>query len=320
MSDGPSRYARTASRPLELALAIRSGIPILHMDGTLDTADVRTRRSGFAGAVPVVLDQVSDWWDSVGNNKWPDDRLDPMGRLPWPKVWAEWREHTRDDALVGLLMLEQPREKALLSYVGTPMVGAESLHGDFLVTLQWYSKPHGVNKIVVAPPIVYGARSSGESFDNPNGNLPFATYREKWPPHFRATDMLETYVVWRLFTALLRVRGTVVQEVDIPRAVRRQYARIADDAAPWITYKTLSVDLALPGTAKSHDQSTAPNTAPRGVPLHLVRAHIADYREGKGLFGKYRGLVWKSAHRRGYERLGVVSKTYEPSVTHVPQV
>jgi len=44
---------------------------------------------------------------------------------------------------------------------------------------------------------------------------------------------------------------------------------------------------------------------------HMVRAHRADYRNGKGLFGRIHGLVWVPEHKRGNPELGTVKQTFE---------
>lgn len=47
------------------------------------------------------------------------------------------------------------------------------------------------------------------------------------------------------------------------------------------------------------------------LPLHICRGHFKDYRNGAGLFGKYKGLYWWDEHARGDEEHGVVVKDYE---------
>lgn len=44
--------------------------------------------------------------------------------------------------------------------------------------------------------------------------------------------------------------------------------------------------------------------------MHTCRGHFADYRKGKGLFGKLKGLYWINSHVRGSEEHGVVEKDY----------
>jgi len=44
--------------------------------------------------------------------------------------------------------------------------------------------------------------------------------------------------------------------------------------------------------------------------LHICRGHFKDYRNGKGLFGKFNDLIWWSDHVRGSIANGIVSKDY----------
>lgn len=46
------------------------------------------------------------------------------------------------------------------------------------------------------------------------------------------------------------------------------------------------------------------------IRAHWIRGHYADYRKGKGLFGKIHGLFWIPECRRGNEELGQVIPEY----------
>lgn len=45
-------------------------------------------------------------------------------------------------------------------------------------------------------------------------------------------------------------------------------------------------------------------------PLTIFRGHFKDFRDGKGLFGKYKEIYWWDQHVRGNEENGVVIKDY----------
>jgi hypothetical protein len=47
------------------------------------------------------------------------------------------------------------------------------------------------------------------------------------------------------------------------------------------------------------------------LPLHQVRGHLADYTEGKGLFGKYNIRIWKPDFWRGDIEYGKINKDYK---------
>ena len=44
--------------------------------------------------------------------------------------------------------------------------------------------------------------------------------------------------------------------------------------------------------------------------LHICRGHFKDYRDGKGLFGKYRDIYWWESHVRGNAEYGTIHKDY----------
>ena len=82
-------FAAESKRPLVLAeQLLQEGV--IYVGSPNGTRRVPYPKEAFAGCTPVVLDAVSDWWDAQGAEKWPDHRLEPNYRLPWPAVWAEW--------------------------------------------------------------------------------------------------------------------------------------------------------------------------------------------------------------------------------------
>ena len=44
--------------------------------------------------------------------------------------------------------------------------------------------------------------------------------------------------------------------------------------------------------------------------LHICRGHFKDYRDGRGLFGKHKGLYWWEQNVRGSIEQGVHIKDY----------
>lgn len=45
--------------------------------------------------------------------------------------------------------------------------------------------------------------------------------------------------------------------------------------------------------------------------LHICRGHFKNYSNGKGLFGKYKGLYWWDMNLRGNSENGTVVKDYK---------
>jgi len=73
---------------------------------------------------------------------------------------------------------------------------------------------------------------------------------------------------------------------------------------PLHTFKTLLVEQVIPGGGS--------RTGTSGVERshHIVRGHFSDYRNGPGLFGKHKVLVWRPHHVAGNKGVGTVDKNY----------
>jgi hypothetical protein len=46
-------------------------------------------------------------------------------------------------------------------------------------------------------------------------------------------------------------------------------------------------------------------------PMSIVRGHFKDFRDGKGLFGKYKDIYWWDQHVIGDSEIGVIEKDYK---------
>lgn len=109
--------------------------------------------------------------------------------------------------------------------------------------------------------------------------------------------------------------------LNIKNVVRRphhpdkklQIKRVKNGRRPLVTYYTLEVT--VPGKHfVGGNMPVAKDEGENSRPLHLVRGHLADYRDGKGLFGKYKGVYWMPAHFRGKAENGVVNKRYKVDI------
>lgn len=78
------------------------------------------------------------------------------------------------------------------------------------------------------------------------------------------------------------------------------------------TFKTIKVN---PMRTVKHytdlDTQQPSNSQPSNTPLHIVRGHFKDFRDGKGLFGKYKDVFWWDQAVRGSIDNGAVIKDYD---------
>lgn len=329
MSDSPQVFAAIPRRPLLLANLLREKQEAMTLDGQMVPAPQRM----FAGAVPVVLDGVSEWWaqqEELGPGKheweWPDSSLVANWRLPWPHVWAEYRDHFDDRGLRGLLMREHTLRPKHLSddlratlrqfYADHPLFSEGKDDDRFIANIDpditacvtcLLFRSHHLQPTV---PVAVGAilwLATREGRPSPKDSalgFGFGDDRQR-VPHFG------TVAIWSLFTALMGVKHLGVADIPIGRQERRAHERHRDrlPPLPWVSYKTLAIQL----PRQAVQRFGVPLARP-GVRFHLVRGHLADYSQGAGLFGRWRQVVWRSAHHRGFQHLGAISKTYSADV------
>jgi hypothetical protein len=108
--------------------------------------------------------------------------------------------------------------------------------------------------------------------------------------------------------ALLNVKNVVMRLQSVNE--RLQKKRVKQGKLPLVKMYTLEIE--APGKRFVGESSPMPKNLPPSSsrPLHLVRGHLADYRDGKGLFGKHRGVYWIPSHMRGEIDNGIIKKRY----------
>ena len=112
-------------------------------------------------------------------------------------------------------------------------------------------------------------------------------------------------VAW---TTLSMLNCANIETVEHKAPEAFQKARAKGGKKPFVSYHTVRVDL-----DKTPRQITAPGlpgdgTAPR---LHKKRGHMKDYRRGKGLFGRYKGVWFWGDMTAGSEEAGVIVSDYK---------
>ena len=114
-------------------------------------------------------------------------------------------------------------------------------------------------------------------------------------------------VAWTTL-AMMNCANIETVEHKAPEAFQKSRAR--SGKKPLVSYHTVRVDL-----DKTPRQIAAPSlpgdgTTPR---LHKKRGHMKDYRRGKGLFGRYKGVWFWGDMTAGSAEEGVVVSDYEVS-------
>lgn len=118
---------------------------------------------------------------------------------------------------------------------------------------------------------------------------------------------LASLVAWTAL-AMLNCQNIDTIEHHAPEPFQR--SRTRKGKKPLISYRTIQVNLER--TPRSIGAECLPDVDADGnVRLHGVRGHMKDYRKGKGLFGKYKGLWYWGPALAGDASEGVVVSDYK---------
>lgn len=135
-------------------------------------------------------------------------------------------------------------------------------------------------------------------------------YWASYPTHDHAVKLSHVYL-GPAFHALTMMNVKNARFVDVVPPDKLNKARKKRGKLPLVRHTVVEIDAFGPkkrGAAPEELCGTEAPAEPKA--LHTARGHYADYREGKGLFGKLRGLYWRGAHVRGQAGAGIVHKTY----------
>jgi hypothetical protein len=94
--------------------------------------------------------------------------------------------------------------------------------------------------------------------------------------------------------------------VDFNHSEKLQKNRLKKNKFPLMNYKTLEI-LPMHRFASSRKDKTESLE----YSLHICRGHFKDFRNGNGLFGKYKDIYWWDSMVRGKKEQGEVIKDYK---------
>ncbi len=158
---------------------------------------------------------------------------------------------------------------------------------------------------------VYKFNETGEII----GNTPIS-WRERNHPLIERDFFMMAQITTEILIAISFMhckKQTKLIEHIPPEKVQRK--RIKNNKLPLTKYYTLDIEPLkeiLRTEGRVHEV---------GLPkaLHICRGHFKDYSQGKGLFGKYKGLYWWDNHIRGSEDAGIIVKDYAVKLPDVEE-
>ena len=247
--------------------------------------------------LPVILcDNVSSYYfEGTGKEQWNLIRDFPNVAPPYPIAWFEHRfpkQIVSDER--GNTNVEALTPKGRVGWI---VIGAnrEDVVGENI--------PGGARWILAAEQFIdYG---TGKFYGSP-GTITIAV--DEYGRVMEAPSMMafcgpEAYAIMRalmtwlhpilLTLSFMHCKNVEVVENEVPAKLAKKY-RARHGISP-TRYKTLVIE-PLKAILRREGKSDA-NGLPKA--LHICRGHFKDYRDGRGLFGKHKALVWFDQTLRG---------------------
>jgi hypothetical protein len=124
------------------------------------------------------------------------------------------------------------------------------------------------------------------------------------------SEIMETIMtIPYLGISFLHCKNVVTQ--DHSPDSKLQKSRIKRNKLPMVIYKTLVIH---PMTTILEREGHLSGTGIQKA-LHICRGHFKDFSQGKGLFGKFKGMYWWEPQARGSSTAGILVKDYKIDTT-----
>jgi hypothetical protein len=250
--------------------------------------------------VPVVLiDNVAQFYFSSEQEYWSVEKDFPNVAPPYPQFWCEHkmpkRIHSGEKGDTDLTELVASGRIGVLVTAIPPESAKYS--GEMPATTKWI--------LWCEVFIDYGQR--GIAAQGPHGSIFMlvdehgAILDKPWMQAYdggKYTGVMRNLMTFTHPTLLaitfLHCRNVTVVDNPVPPKLARRYRERHEGRAP-AAHKTLIIE-PLKSVLRKEGRSGEVGIQKA---MHICRGHFKDYREGRGLFGKYHQLVWQPMLVRG---------------------
>ena len=226
-----------------------------------------------------------------------------------PPDSVTWIEYSREKARFGALLFWAPLEAfriadhELIEWTNTSRPSTV-----LCFYLLSFARPPGIASVCPGGWGVF-LNENGCVEYAPSGDFVIASSDQALSANEKCRQYVHQHIPISLFAlSMMNVKNISLRK-HAPDA-KLQAKRKKKGKHPLVAYHTIEIE--APGKRPSGPHGNGNDTfSGNSRPLHLVRGHIADYRSGKGLFGKHKGVFYVPSHMRGSSENGVVHKRYK---------
>ena len=228
----------------------------------------------------------------------------PRPMPPFRATWLEWRipKTVLEKGVLGDLPLSEKFNRAGCLVHTRPLGDYHKLHlpigceNGISVTFFLEERDSRTPAIVCTQNFAIGPNwdllsltkiEKGIAFSYPTCNVEVAHKTEAGWEALRYVDDFSNQLSFPAFLAmsLLNCKNVVTKEVTTPPALVKANKRRGHEITP----SHLLIEI-QPITVRTARESGAPGYSKAAV--SIIRGHFKDYSNGKGLFGRYKGMFW----------------------------
>lgn len=223
---------------------------------------------------------------------------------PFPKMWLEYKTPCFCNSEGNTMPFSNTPLRS-----GTLLFSVKEQKG-WVVSIQAFIFP---NKKQFTPlgMTVLNLSEDGTVCHPPNGKFPcmgIGSTEKEIPSEVKKsfTNLIMLNATWAgMAVSFMHCKNVKLIENKVPEKLQK--ARIRRKKLPLVTHYTIEIS---PVKKILSEKGNIKKTGIKQA-LHICRGHFKDYRDGQGLFGKYKGLYWWESQVRGNKNEGVVIKDYK---------
>lgn len=280
------------------------------------------------GAVVVECTNVADYFINtyVGETKNPASLFGDLRVVcpPFTKTFYEWSNLPEwmgtNVKRMGLLVLgtkANEAEDVLLHYTPEKTGQSQQKIREFAAKYdpEWIMSAFLFIEFDTHPDPENASNTVGTDFRGPYGTHLYCAdkegnYLDSWlqttltMPENEEMQIIAASLVGVLAMSMMNCKNIITRTNNPAQKLNK--SRKKKGKKPLISFKTIHVDPNQKSTAKTATGDGNEDTRPRG-PVH---GHMKDYRNGKGLFGKYKGVYYWGPQLRGDANNGICLPDY----------
>jgi hypothetical protein len=251
--------------------------------------------------LPVLLiDNVADYFYHGSDQEYWDLRNDfPNLAPPFPAFWCEHH-------MVSHINSKEMGRSEVAALVGSRGKVGTLIHAINAADVNDEGFPEGTRWILWGELFIDYGISKHDRPTGPHGSVFFAIDAEgrildvPWMQGFALpehNEIMKALMTWFhptfLAVSFLHCKNVTVVDNTVPKPLAKKWK---EKTGQWpARYKTLIIE-PLKQILRREGKSDQVGVAKA---MHICRGHFRDYREGRGLFGKYKQLVWTPMTVRG---------------------